>query len=211
MTLRPRLDAAHRWSVVHYCTGRWTAEYRTRLPLTCDRVLALVVHRSHALQQKGGKKPLKASKTSGAGALVLNEEKGGGVIKQDENYAEVALQDSITITGEAKKIPEWMKGQTTQRDTATRMRSSQRAARSIWCGTDRLVLAVVLLCCADGASQKDKDVLCEFVNIYTPDGKTELIRNARVQFVYGRRYGLIGSAHNDTSTRAHTFFTYPCD
>lgn len=45
---------------------------------------------------------------------------------------------------------------------------------------------------ADGASQKDKDVLCEFVNISTPDGKTELIKNARVQFVYGRRYGLIG-------------------
>lgn len=44
----------------------------------------------------------------------------------------------------------------------------------------------------DGASQKDKDVLCEYVNIYTPDGKTELIKNARVQFVYGRRYGLIG-------------------
>ncbi len=44
----------------------------------------------------------------------------------------------------------------------------------------------------DGASQKDKDILCEFVNINTPDGKRELIKNARVQFVYGRRYGLIG-------------------
>jgi hypothetical protein len=84
---------------------------------------------------------------------VLNTDKGGGEIKQEENYAEVKRQDNITITGEQKVIPEWMK---------------------------------------DGASQKDKDVLCEFVNIYTPDGRIELIKNARVQFVYGRRYGLIG-------------------
>jgi hypothetical protein len=38
----------------------------------------------------------------------------------------------------------------------------------------------------------EPDVLCEYVNIYTPDGRTELIKSARVQFVYGRRYGLIG-------------------
>jgi len=101
---------------------------------------------------KGGKKPLKAAKTSTA-SLVLNEERGGGKIDDASNAAEVARMKAITITGEAKKIPEWMK---------------------------------------DGASQKDKDVLCEFVNISTPDGKRELIKNARVQFVYGRRYGLIG-------------------
>ena len=35
-------------------------------------------------------------------------------------------------------------------------------------------------------------MLCESVYLYTPDGKTELVKNARVQFVYGRRYGLIG-------------------
>ena len=35
-------------------------------------------------------------------------------------------------------------------------------------------------------------MVSEFVNIYTPDGRIELIKNARVQFVYGRRYGLIG-------------------
>lgn len=85
--------------------------------------------------------------------MTLNSDRGGGEIHADANYAEVARQDKVTITGEEKKIPEWMK---------------------------------------EGAKQKDKDILCEFVNIYTPDGKTELIKNARVQFVYGRRYGLIG-------------------
>jgi ATP-binding cassette subfamily F protein 3 len=96
---------------------------------------------------------LKAAKTSGAGALVLNEDKGGGKIDDASNMEEVNRMKGLTITGEAKKIPEWMK---------------------------------------DGATQKDKDILCEGVNISTPDGKRELIKNARVQFVYGRRYGLIG-------------------
>ena len=44
----------------------------------------------------------------------------------------------------------------------------------------------------EGSSQRDKNVLCESVYLYTPDGKTELVKNARVQFVFGRRYGLIG-------------------
>src|SRR5437016_2376040 len=44
----------------------------------------------------------------------------------------------------------------------------------------------------EGSSQRDKNVLCESVYIYTPDGKHELIRNAKVQFVAGRRYGLVG-------------------
>ena len=118
-------------------------------------------------EQKGGKKPLKAAKTSAASSLVLNEELGGGKINDADNMLEVNRQKGFTITGEQKIIPEWMK---------------------------------------DGASQKDKDVLCENVNIYTPDGKRELIRNARVQFVYGRRYGLIGpngmgqdTGHNSAS------------
>ena len=105
-------------------------------------------------EQKGGKKGHgKAAKTEKAGALVLNEDLGGGVINDEQNMSEMNRQKGLTIMGESKKIPEWMK---------------------------------------DGASQKDKDVLCEFVNLYTPDGKRELVRNARVQFVYGRRYGLIG-------------------
>lgn len=102
--------------------------------------------------QKGGKKPLKGAKQS-TGPLLLNTERGGGAIVDAENMAEAERQSKMTITGERKVIPEWMK---------------------------------------DGASQKDKDILCEFVNISTPDGRTELIKNARVQFVYGRRYGLIG-------------------
>jgi len=105
-------------------------------------------------EQKGGKKGHgKPAKTEKAGALLLNEDLGGGVINDEQNMNEMNRQKGLTIMGESKKIPEWMK---------------------------------------DGASQKDKDVLCEFVNLYTPDGKRELVRNARVQFVYGRRYGLIG-------------------
>jgi hypothetical protein len=48
-------------------------------------------------------------KTSKA-TLELNEEKGGGVIIEAANYAEVHKQSLTTITGEAKTIPEWMKG-----------------------------------------------------------------------------------------------------
>lgn len=44
----------------------------------------------------------------------------------------------------------------------------------------------------EGVAERNKDVLCEPVFVYTPDGKIELIKNARVQFVYGRRYGLVG-------------------
>lgn len=126
--------------------ARSTSERRCSRMRCCCRVLC-------ALEQKGGKKPLKAAKTSAASSLVLNEDLGGGQINDADNMSEVNRQKGFTITGEQKIIPEWMK---------------------------------------DGASQKDKDVLCENVNIYTPDGKRELIRNARVQFVYGRRYGLIG-------------------
>ena len=44
----------------------------------------------------------------------------------------------------------------------------------------------------DGVGTRDRDVLCESIMLYSPDGKTELIKEARVQFVYGRKYGLVG-------------------
>jgi len=60
----------------------------------------------------------------------------------------------------------------------------------------------------EGSSQRDKNVLSESVYIYTPDGKKELIKNARVQFVYGRRYGLIGPNGAGKSTLLHHVYTY---
>lgn len=44
----------------------------------------------------------------------------------------------------------------------------------------------------EGTQILDKDVLCEGVYLYTPDGKIELVKNARVQLLAGRKYGLIG-------------------
>jgi ABC-type polysaccharide/polyol phosphate transport system ATPase subunit len=38
----------------------------------------------------------------------------------------------------------------------------------------------------------DKDVLCESIFLYTPDGKVELVKNAKLQLINGRKYGLIG-------------------
>lgn len=58
--------------------------------------------------------------------------------------------------------------------------------------TDDSSTAALPLWLTEGSTQRDKSVLCESVYIYTPDGKHELIKNARVQFVAGRRYGLIG-------------------
>ena len=60
----------------------------------------------------------------------------------------------------------------------------------------------------EGSSQRDKNVLCESVYIYTPDGKQELIRNAKVQFVAGRRYGLIGRNGIGKSTLLNAVAAY---
>lgn len=43
-----------------------------------------------------------------------------------------------------------------------------------------------------GHTQKDKDVVLDGIYMYTPTGKTELLRNASLRLVYGRHYGLIG-------------------
>jgi hypothetical protein len=73
-------------------------------------------------QQKGGKKALKPSQRLGGGgySLQLNSDKGGGAISGDANMAEVERQAKITITGEAKKIPEWMKDGARQKDKGRR-------------------------------------------------------------------------------------------
>ena len=63
--------------------------------------------------------------------------------------------------------------------------------------------AALPLWLTEGSTQRDKSVLCESVYIYTPDGKQELIKNARVQFVAGRRYGLIGRNGIGKSTLLH--------
>ena len=44
----------------------------------------------------------------------------------------------------------------------------------------------------DGLTILDKNVLCEGIFVYTPDGKVELIKNAKLQLIAGRKYGLIG-------------------
>jgi len=35
-------------------------------------------------------------------------------------------------------------------------------------------------------------VSIQSINLFTPDGKMELIKNGKLQLVFGRRYGLIG-------------------
>ena len=69
--------------------------------------------------------------------------------------------------------------------------------------SDDAAPAALPLWLTEGSTQRDKSVLCESVYIYTPDGKQELIKNARVQFVAGRRYGLIGRNGIGKSTLLH--------
>ncbi len=57
----------------------------------------------------------------------------------------------------------------------------------------------------EGATQRDKNILCENIFIYTPDGRTELIKNSKVQFVAGRRYGLIGPNGSGNSLKLLLF------
>lgn len=44
----------------------------------------------------------------------------------------------------------------------------------------------------NGGLDRNKDVLIESIMLYSPDGKTELIREAKLQFVFPRKYGLVG-------------------
>lgn len=43
-----------------------------------------------------------------------------------------------------------------------------------------------------GSDSKDKNIICESVSITSPDGKKQLIKNSGIQFILGRKYGLIG-------------------
>ena len=70
--------------------------------------------------------------------------------------------------------------------------TSEQPSKASSPSADDSIAATLPLWLTEGSTQRDKSVLCESVYIYTPDGKQELIKNARVQFVTGRRYGLIG-------------------
>src|SRR4051812_15118398 len=43
-----------------------------------------------------------------------------------------------------------------------------------------------------GELDRNRDILVESIMLYSPDGKTKLVDEARLQFVYGRHYGLVG-------------------
>ena len=110
--------------------------------------------------QKGGKKPVKSAKTSSGAALVLNEERGGGVINDADNMLEVNRQKGLTITGDQKKIPEWMKGQAQhahRRASATQRRRTRSDRRGQERSADRASWARMLtlppLCGASLCSQ----------------------------------------------------------
>jgi ATP-binding cassette subfamily F protein 3 len=60
----------------------------------------------------------------------------------------------------------------------------------------------------DGSKQLDKNIVISDVNINTPDGKIPLIKNSKIQFVYGRRYGLIGRNGSGKSTLLQELASY---
>ena len=60
----------------------------------------------------------------------------------------------------------------------------------------------------DGFTQKDRDVIIESFTMKTPDDKTELIKNASLRLVQGRRYGLIGANGHGKSTLLNLISTY---
>jgi len=60
----------------------------------------------------------------------------------------------------------------------------------------------------DGLTQKDRDVVIDGYYMYTPTGKTELLKNASLRLVYGRHYGLIGQNGIGKSTLLKNIANY---
>ena len=56
---------------------------------------------------------------------------------------------------------------------------------------------IIPLWLSEGSTQRDKNILCENINIYTPDGKLELIKNSKLQCVAGRKYGKNTYTHTE--------------
>lgn len=63
----------------------------------------------------------------------------------------------------------------------------------------------------DSLSLGEKNVLCEDVNIFSPDGKKELIKNGTIKLIQGHRYGLIGKNGSGKSTLLSSISGYKLD
>lgn len=57
----------------------------------------------------------------------------------------------------------------------------------------------------------EKNVVCDDINIFTPDGKKELIKNSTVKLLQGHRYGLIGRNGSGKSTLLNHISDYRID
>ena len=75
-------------------------------------------------------------------------------------------------------------------------------------GKDQLMLPKYL---TQGLMLIDKNVLCDDVNIFSPDGKKELIKNGSIKLLQGHRYGLIGKNGSGKSTLLNHISEYKLD
>jgi ATP-binding cassette, subfamily F, member 3 len=62
-----------------------------------------------------------------------------------------------------------------------------------------------------GLIHAGNDVLCDDVNIFSPDGKKELIKNGSIKLLQGHRYGLIGKNGSGKSTLLNHISEYKLD